>query len=221
MLIICGAASAQSLGTTPKPKPEDYPVHARPEEAGIAAEYLVHTLPAGARSFVLAEYLVVEVALYPPRSRTLEVAASRFTLRINGRKRELRSENPAMVIYSVRYGAQDSRRAFQVDAGPVILGRPRRTARFPGDPTEDRDPQPGAPQPAADLELPPGETAVEAIERTALQEGPVTDSVSGYLFFPFKGKLKSIESLDLVFHGETETVLPLLGAPPAKPRLRP
>jgi hypothetical protein len=56
---------AQQRGTTPKPKPGDYPAQARAGNVIVAAEYLVHTLPGKDINFVVPGYLVVEVALLP------------------------------------------------------------------------------------------------------------------------------------------------------------
>ena len=48
-------------------------------------------------------------------------------------------------------------------------------------------------------EKPPAEPVEVSIARSALPEGPTHGPVSGYLFFAFKGKTKSIRSLELLY----------------------
>jgi hypothetical protein len=73
--------------------------------------------------------------------------------------------------------------------------------RFPGDrrPTQDRLPAP----PRTDTnptgvqqeeQLP----ISEVIPRIALPEGAIRTPTSGYLFFPYRGKLKALKSVELV-----------------------
>jgi hypothetical protein len=213
MLALCGSAYAQ-YGTTPKPKPADYPVQARAGDLTIAAEYLLHSLPTPNQSFVVPEHLVIEIAVYPSRPQPFEISSGMFTLRVNGKKDELHAQAPEMVAASLKYSDWNSRRNLQVGAGPVIFGGPQATERFPGDrrPTENRLPQP----PKAPTETPGGverpepETAAEAVVESAFPDGKATGPVSGYLYFEFKKKPKSIKSLELIYHhGQEHTPIQL------------
>ncbi len=210
-LAFAATAWAQATGTTPKPKPDGYPAHSRAGDVAIAAEYLMHTLPSGTRQFVIPKYLVIEVAIYPPRAGAVEVANTMFSLRVNGRK-ELRPHSPEMAAYSVRYAEQNQQRGIQAAAGPVVIGRAPRSERFPGDPSADREPPVArVPQPAhGGVERQEPETAPEAIARTAFPDVRATGPVSGFLFFEFQGKMKSIESLELVFHSGEGAIVRLL-----------
>ena len=70
-VLAIAASCAFAQGTEPKPKPEDYPVHgqARVEgkTVGIGAEFMVHSFSRGEESYIASDFLVVEVALFPPR----------------------------------------------------------------------------------------------------------------------------------------------------------
>lgn len=79
MLLAAGPLLAQGpYGTTPKAKAADYPVHAQAGPVSVAAEYLVRSIPVGDQILIVPDYLVVEVALYPPpagRSRSPAVSS--------------------------------------------------------------------------------------------------------------------------------------------------
>jgi hypothetical protein len=70
---------------------------------------------------------------------------------------------------------------------------------------------PGAPdQNPAGLEREENLTAPEAVVDAALPEGRATGPVSGHLYFPYRGKVKSLKSLELIFQlGGKQTVLRL------------
>ena len=46
----------------------------------------------------------------------------------------------------------------------------------------------------------------EALPLVALPNGPATKPVAGYIFFHYRGKTKSIKSLDLVYEGKQGSV---------------
>ncbi len=190
----CALIWAQPQGTTPRPKAADYPAQARAGDRDIAAEFLVHTMPAEKTSFLVPDYLVVEVAIYPPKSQLIDISASQFRLRIN-RKTELAADTPEMVAMSLKYPNWEEHKGLEpvVQAGPVILGRRTPTERFPGD---NRPPIGRAPKEPADKQP---QTADEAAVALALPPGPCNRPVSGYVYFRFDGKAKSIRSLELIW----------------------
>ncbi|HVX65812.1 MAG TPA: hypothetical protein VHA11_04375 [Bryobacteraceae bacterium] len=210
-IVALAAALYGQSGTTPKAAPSGYPAQARAGELSLGAEYLIHSLPAPGGNFFLEKYLVVEVAVYPPADRALDLTNGMFTLRVFGKKKqELRPDSPGMVAYVVEQGDWRRPTGLQAAAGPVVLGAPERVPRFPGDPTAPQPrTQPVPPQAPGGIERPAAATASDAIREAALPEGPAKGPVSGFLFFPYKGKLKSIESAQLVFHGAGEVVVPL------------
>ena len=212
-LAFCGLALAQSHGTQPKPKPSDYPARAQAGDVTIAAEYLVHTVPTGKQSVIVPDYLVVEVAAYPPKATRLEIASGMFTLRVNGKK-ELEADSPGIAAASVKYPDWERHPNLEVGAGPVILGRNDPIGRFPGD---NRDPRGQRPQvPQTDTGNPGGvereqpQSGSDAVVETAFPDGPAAGPVSGYLFFRFRGKTKSIKSLELIYRrGDDQTPIRL------------
>jgi hypothetical protein len=188
--ITCLAAAA---GTNPKPKVDEYPVHLKTTDLGIAAEYMVRTVFLDKQSITTDKYLVVEVALYPDPGRDVTVNAQHFTLRLNGKKDVRFPQAPSFVAASLKYSDWGHQRGVVASAGPVIIGRPAPVERFPGD-NRDRNRMPrqsGGDAPEIDI--------AEELNRIALQEGPTKKAVSGYLFFAFDGKLKSLKQVELLY----------------------
>ena len=202
-LSLAAALSCIALlaGTEPKSKPEEYPVHGRAGDTTIAAEYMVQSISTPKASFIAKDYLVVEVAVFPPRTGTM-IRASDFTLRINGAKQELLTQTPGMVAASIKYDDWRGRRGVVAQAGPVIIG-PRTSGRFPGDnrePLPRRQPGPDDAAPEVEREsVDPSDT----IDAAALNEGPARQPRSGYIFFPYTGKLTKIKTVELNYRPES------------------
>jgi len=202
LLLLPFAASADRLD--PLPAVTSYTVNGKAGALSVGAEFLAHSLSGSGVTFVSGEYLVVEVGIYPPRDAAYSNQAGNFTLRING-KTTLLAQAPGMVAASFKYDDWEQRPAVVgtagVGGGEVIVGRQRQEARFPGD---SRDPEsrpptlPRAPTRAANVEkkvVLPEQVAVEC----ALEEGPATGARRGYLYFPWKGKLKALRSVELLY----------------------
>ncbi len=212
VLACCALGSAQ---TAPKPKPGDYPAHTRSGDVEISAEYLVHTLPAASTNFLVPGYLVVEIAIYPPKSQAVAVAAGQFRLRMN-KKRELFPDTPEMVAMSLKYPDIGGHKGLdtEVGVGPVILGRTQPTERFPGDPGPNIGRGPSPPKAPddkpTDVDRPPAQTAAEAAVALAFPGGTCQRPVSGYLYFQYDGKAKSVKSLELIWErGQEQTTVKL------------
>ncbi len=202
------ATLAVAAGVEPRPKPEDYPAHARTEQAVFGAEYLVRTFSARRQTFLIPDHLVIELAAYPERGRRFLLAAGHFTLRINGKKSLLFPQTPGMVAAALKYPDWERRPELVVGGGVgdrgVIVGGRDPVERFPGDPRprQTRLPAPprvpaGAPGVEKEADPLPEELVVEA----ALPEGEIAHPVAGYLYFAYKGKPKSVRKLELLYNG--------------------
>jgi hypothetical protein len=213
-LALAGTLAAQ-YGTTPKASEQEYPVRARLEKLSIGAEYLVHSFSGGRQMFIAKDYLVVEVALFPAKGENLLVNASHFSLRVNGRKQALSPQAPEIVANALKYPDPNTSRGLQSveQVGPVVFGAPRPTERFPGDPTvQNKPPLSRAPDDnptGADKE--PPLRAEELAVQAALPEGEHHGPASGFLYFPYRGNIHRIRSLELVLAGPASSAtLPLL-----------
>lgn len=211
-------------GTTPREKPADYHVQARLPGFDLAAEYLSHSMPEKGGVIDVNEYLVIEVAVFPATKEVAQISGGEFMLQVTDTRRHksvLLSQTPGMVAASLKYPNWELRPTLEASAGlgdgNVIVGRPRQTERFPGDPRPRQSrlpPRPKVPDqtnPTSDEKLP--EVPIEVrVQQLAFPEGAVQGPVSGYLFFPFRGKTKSIRALELLYQspdGSRKTTLAL------------
>jgi hypothetical protein len=202
---MCSATLAFAQGgTEPKPKPEDYELHARSEHTGIGAEFMVHSFSGQGQTYIVKDFLVVEVALYPEKGTEVHADPTAFTLRINGNQRMLHAIAATAVVASIE------RPQWQQGGGPrmeggagvggVILGIPGGGGQGQGRPmpAPPRAPDPaGAPGVDAPEQVSPNELLV----RTAFPAGDFKGPVSGFIYFPYRGKMTSLKSLDLLFRG--------------------
>lgn len=154
--------------------------------------------------YIAEDYLVIEVAIYPKPGKEIAMGMNQWTLRMNGRKEVLFAQTPGFVAASLKYPDWNHPRYGELSVGAgdrsVIVGRPRPVERFPGDrrPTQDRIPMPRKEQQETGLEKPsvkPHELVIEA----ALREGAIVHPVAGYLYFPYRGKVSRIKSLELLY----------------------
>ncbi|MGD0364949.1 MAG: hypothetical protein ABSC93_29065 [Bryobacteraceae bacterium] len=208
--LLLGTLLAQ-YGTTPKASAQEYPAHAKLDKISIGAEYLVHSFSRGRQMFIAKDYLVVEVALFPAKGENLLVNTAQFGLRVNGRKEALQPQGPEFVAESLKYPEQSSGPHAVAGLGPLVLGQPRQTERFPGDPNARTGPAPGGTDdnPTGADKDPPVK-AEDLVVQAALPDGEHHGPSSGFLYFHYRGKVKGIHSLELVIAGPSgATTLPL------------
>ncbi|HLY15892.1 MAG TPA: hypothetical protein VKR61_01650 [Bryobacteraceae bacterium] len=211
-IVTAGALWAQS-GTKPKASEQDYPAHVKLPELAIGAEYLVHSFGGGGEMYIARDYLVVEVALFPSNRESFAVTAARFALRFNGRKEAIAPQSPEFMAASLRNPDWDSHPGAVASAGPVIFGAPTPRERFPGDPqARTGPPPPRAPDDnPTGAEKAPRVAAEDLAVQNALPEGTHHGPVSGYLYFPYQGRIKRIRKLELEYNGAGGTVgVPLI-----------
>lgn len=208
MIAFFGAAiaMAQSDGSR---KAADYPAHASWAHFDIGAENLGHTIPADPDPLFARDYLVIEIAIFPS-AQPITLSSAAFSLCVNGTKGVLFPESPGFVAASLKYPDWEKRPALigtvEKGDGSVIVGAPPHVGRFPGDPNGN----PRIDMPRQEPDARPKPSAEDLVARAALPEGGTSKPVKGCLFFAFKGKLKSIHKLELVFDGkESLTLAPL------------
>lgn len=199
---LCVCARAQ--GTNAKASASEYAAHAEMKDASLGAENLGHSILTRRDAILVRDFLVVEVALYPKDPR-MRIHWEQFRLRVNGKKETLFPQPLGMVIASLKYPDWTTHPNLEAGAGigdaGVIIGRPTPVPRFPGDNRGGSTPVP-AQSPGNDVEKSQPEPVEDIIHHLALPEGDdVHSPASGYLFFPFSSKLKSIKTLDLIYEG--------------------
>ena len=212
-LIFILALSAFADRLPPLPAAADYPASAVAGSVSLGAQYMGQSVTVQSVSFGVPGYLVVEAGVYPAKDKFTTISAGSFTLRVNG-KQTLLAQTPGMVAASLKYSDWEQHRQVVAVAGPVIAGRPEQAPRFPGDrrPPEARAPNlPRVPTSPAPESGPAAEAArpEELVIQWALEEGSTGVPRRGFLYFPWKGKPKSLKSLDLIYQGDNDAKVTL------------
>lgn len=208
LFLIAGLLSAD-IGLTPRPLPEDFPVHQETARARIGAEFMVHSFGRDSERYVNEDFLTVEVGVYPIERNPTLISAGQFTLRVNGKKEVLRSVAPSVVASSLKYSDWEQRVTLDGQSGPgSTTGSSQSGPRFPGDNRSNQGRLPAPPQVSQDSTLAqPAHVAPSVLlKEVALQEGEHKFPSGGYLYFPYRGKIKSIHSLDLVYDNGSESI---------------
>lgn len=204
--LILFSATLFAGGTTPKTNPSEYPAQVRLGSTVYGVEYMVRSIGSDKQTFITEDYLVVEVALFPDKGTSTSVDMRNFTLRLNGKKSALLAQTPGIVGASLKYPDWNRQTGVIASAGAgdrgIILGRPTEVERFPGDPRPSQRRLPRGPE-APTVERPEQEPVdyPAIVVKMALPEGPIKYPVSGYLYFPHRGKLESIRKVELLIGG--------------------
>jgi len=200
-------SSALPQAVPPRTQSSAYHAQLQLPDLTIAADYLARTVPFPNRPLTLSNYLVIEVALFPSPSSHVVISHSHFALRLNGKKVPLLPQAAGLVAAEVKYPDWEPGPRILVGAGVgdagVILGPVPPAERFPGDPKARTSRLPdtiptGKTSPDQHCEAPPPH---EFVLQAVLPEGVITQPSAGLLYFAFKGKTKSIRSLELLYSG--------------------
>jgi hypothetical protein len=194
--VLCFTSIAFAQGTQPKPKAEDYEVSATAKAFRIGAEYMVHSFGGQGKLYILENYLVVEVGVYPvEKDGNVTVNPSAFRLRVDGKKPILSPDPPSTAAAAFRRQGSTLSKILGAAASGVGggMGGP------PG--TRGPDPQPRAPDPGSPGGIPRAEPddAAELLTVVAMPTGAYPGAVAGFLYFPYRGKPGKIQTLELLY----------------------
>lgn len=193
-------------GVDPRKSAAEYPAHATAPAGSLGAEYIGRFIVKDGQSHHTGDYIAVEVGFFPASRSAWTLRGSDFMLRINGSKQLVYPQSAGLVAGSIRHPEWESHRGLQaggsLGGADVIIGRPRRTSRFPGDPTSDlpaRVPTEADRQGVSDPREDPLEMAARAVNAQALDEGSFPGERAGYIYFIYKKKLSTLKKLELVW----------------------
>ena len=174
----------------PRATPADYFAHAAAGTVTIAAEFAGHGIASPQGVLISEEYVMVEAAFFGPPDARLTIAASDFSLRINGKK---------TVLPSQPYGLVGKEAKDPEWVPPEGTDKPKSKGSMG---SSGGGQEAGAPPP-----LPP-KVPVELrrnwqarIQRAALTEGDRALPQAGLLFFQHRGKIENVRSVELIYTG--------------------
>jgi hypothetical protein len=204
--LLAAAAALAAQGTKPRDFPAQYTAHVQLGTTWIGADFHGHIVNTPKASYETPRYLVVEVAVFAPGSKKVDIDPTQFLLTVNGRT--LTPQPPNVVSLALKNPVFEEQQRphleTEADVGGVTAstGQPPMGPRFPGDsdpannrmqlPKVDTDPSRGS------VEQEHVDPA-DAIRRVGLEPGQHMTPVAGLLFYAWEGKLKKIKSLKLEY----------------------
>ncbi len=200
------SASAVLYAVEPRKSAAEYPARAESKLAGLGAEFIGRFVMEGSASHHTGDYIAIEIGYFPKPGQAPEVRGSDFLLRINGAKQLVYPQPAGLVAGAIRHPEWERRRGLvaggSIGGADVILGGPRRTSRFPGDPTVREPNRIPTGTDREDVTAPgkdPLEAAANAITHGAFPEGPPPGDRAGYIYYIYKKKLTGLKQLELVW----------------------
>ncbi len=207
-ILALGVTAVAGQGTQPKAKAADYPAHAVAGTLEIGAENWGHGFTTTAGGMATGEFLAIEVALFNKDIAPISVQNGHFTLRLN-KGTPIIALPPSYVSTMMKYPEWQDRPTLTATAsagdGQVTMGRPPQPERFPGDPRArgGNGPVPRAPDPQdpEGMKRDQSPTLEAVVAKCALVEGTPSLPMSGYLFFPYRGKMSKLKTIELIYDG--------------------
>ncbi len=188
-------------GTKARDEEGKYTAHAQLSPTiKLGADFWGRVIPLEGANLRTESYLVVEVALFAPPGVKVSIDPGQFVLKANGQ--QLTPQSPGVVTIGMVNPEMRENRGprLETDAGvgPVIVstGRDPVQSRFPGDMPPNGVPVPRRGEPTSGMPQEPFDAA-KAVADAALPQGAHSTPISGYLFFPWSGKLKKLKQVEL------------------------
>ncbi len=177
--------SSGKQGMPPRASPTDYQAQGQVGPVTIAAEFTRHSVPTPEGVYSTEDYVIVETALFGAPQSRLTISAGDFSLRINGKKKLLASQPYALVAGSLKDPSW---------APPTPTEKPKTSFGSGG---QDA----GSPPPVVHVPIGVTHAMDQHVEKAVMPEGDRVLPEAGLLFFEFRGKDKSIHSVELFYDG--------------------
>ena len=186
-------AKAQS-GLPARATPADYQTQAKLGHVIIGAEFTGHGIPNAQQPLNSEDYVAVEVGLFGAADARLMIGATDFSLRINGKKDLLPSQPWGLVAKGVK--------DLEWVSPDAVPGETKSKGSVNG----------GGGQGGSTLPPPPPKVPIDvlrgwqsAVKNAALTQGDRALPQAGLIYFPYRGKVTSIRSLELIYEGPAGT----------------
>jgi len=184
------APGAESHGLPPRVAPTDYQAHAVMGKFTLAADFVEHGVPTPDSTFNSEEFVTVEAALYGPADSKVKVSIDDFSLRINGKKTALNSKQFGMVFASLKDPSWEPPEPAQPKSKGGL------TTGGGGGGGQDN-----SPPPVVHMPMPLVHTMQLKVQKAAMPEGERALPVAGLLFFQYRGQVKGIKTVELIYSG--------------------
>jgi hypothetical protein len=185
----------------PRASANDYQARVKVGSATLAAEFKGHFVPTPGATYTSEDFVIVEAAWFGEPDARLTLSPDQFSLRINGKKAPAPSQSVVLVMSSLKDPEWSPPEPASSKGGKTSL-----TGGGGGGGGGQGDPPPLPPKMPPELRR----VMTQRVQKTALAEGDRTLPQAGFLFFPYRGQEKGIQTVELLYKGPAgEATLPL------------
>jgi hypothetical protein len=178
-------AQTETKGIPPRAMPSDYQFQVQAGTVTIAAEFTGHSLPTSEGPLTTEDYVGVEIALFGPTGAQLKISAADFSLRVNGKKTPLPSQQYGLIVSSLK----------DPEWVPPEPPAAKSKTSFGGGGQGDST---GPPAPVK-IPVPVQRAMAQRVQRASLPEGDRALPQAGLIFF--QQRAKNFQSIELVYDG--------------------
>ena len=173
-------------GLPPRLTPAEYQAHVKAGAVTIGAEFVGHFVRTKEKTLTTEDYVSVEVGLFGEPGAKLTLSPQDFTLRINDKK-ALPGVPYGLVVRNVKDPEWEPPEA--------AADKKSKTSLNTGGGGDN------GPPPIVHVPLPLQRAMAEQTKLASLSEGDRALPQAGLLYFEYRGKDKSIHSVELIYNG--------------------
>jgi len=182
------AKRAQAKGMPPRAAATEYQSQGTAGTVTIGAEFAGHSIPTLEHTFSSEDYVVVEAGLFGPPGAHTTLSRDDFSLRVNGKKNVLPSEPFELVMKSLKDPEWQPPESKEDKESKSSLT----TGGSGGDKLPPIPPK---------MPFPLRRAMEQQVQKATFEEGDRPLPQAGLLFFTYRGKAESINSLELIYNG--------------------
>jgi hypothetical protein len=180
------ALFVHAQGLPARVAPTDYQAHAKAGDVTIAGEFTGHSVATPQSTFSSEDFVVVETALFGKPEARLKISLEGFSLRINGKKSPVPSQQFGLLFRSLKDPEWQPPEPVEKKSKTSMGGQ------------GDNDSGPVIP-PKMPIEL--RHVMEQKVQKVSMPEGDRALPVAGLLYFPYRGKAENIQKLELIYEG--------------------
>lgn len=181
------AKDIKATGMAPRVAPADYQSQTKIGSVTLAADFVGHSVPNAQGPLTTEDFVSVELGLYGPPEARLQLSMEDFSLRINGNKKALPCEPYGRILANLKDPEWSPPEPPQPKGGKTSLG--------------GGDKEPGSPPPVMHIPIEVQRAMAQRTQKAALPLGDRALPVAGVIFFQYRGKVKGIKSVELLYNG--------------------
>jgi hypothetical protein len=193
-----GAAPAvDAPAVAPRASSSDYQAREKAGKVTIAAEFKAHFVPTPLATYTTEDYVTIEVGLYGEEGARLTLSPGDFSIRINGKKNALPAQSFVLVMSSLKDPEWTP-----PESSSSSSGKSKTSINTGGGGGQsDQGNLPPIVHMPAELQ----HAMNVRVQKAALAEGDRALPQAGLLFFSYRGQLKGIQSVELLYKGPAGT----------------